>query len=133
MGFPMVSYTRFVQYHQENVAKGNLWKYGENNERTVAHESMNILCVLYKIFQNVLTKSTMLYVTNLITRVTYCKDILSKKNQYKINKKYSMKFGKVSCKARNVFIQVYYTFMDHFMTCNVAQENSKSRKYYLSS
>lgn len=97
MGFPMVSYTRFVQYHQENVAKGNLWKYGENNERTVAHESIwtfrlklltNILCVLYKIFRNfistitrhdttmiILTKS----VTNLITWVIYCKDILSKK------------------------------------------------------
>lgn len=66
------------------------------------------------------------FVINLIARVTYCEGILSKKNQYKINKKYSIK-------ARNVFIQVFYIFMGRFMTCNVAQENSKARKYYLSS
>lgn len=146
---PWYTYTRFVQYHQENVAEGNLWKYGENNERTVARENIwtfrlklltNILRVLYKIFRDFISTITrhdhrdyIDKICNLITWVTYCKDILSKKNQCKINKKYSMKFEKVSCKARNVFIQFFCTFVGHFMTCNVAQENSKSRKYHLSS
>lgn len=64
---PWYIYTRFVQYHQENVAEGNLWKYEENNERTVAREIIwtfrlklltNILYVLYKIFRNFISTIT---------------------------------------------------------------------------